>query len=71
MEKILGVILTVFASFQCKCSKINTFSDILEKVKTYCFAKSYILRLNLFEIPKKRIKLKPPNVYTRYKSASP
>ncbi len=44
----LFVIWALFANFECICSKNSTFSDILQKVKTYCFAKSYYLLLNPF-----------------------
>ena len=60
LTKFLWVILAFFSNFECKCSKNETFSNILQKVKSYCFANSYH---SLFESNrnfKKSIKLKPP-----------
>ncbi len=33
----LGSILALFANFECICSKNGTFTDILLKIKTFCF----------------------------------
>ncbi len=41
MKKIFQVIVALSADFECKCSKNGTFSDILQKLKTNCFANRY------------------------------
>jgi hypothetical protein len=44
-----------FVYFKCKCEKNCTFSNILQKVKSYFLAISINLRLIPIEIPKKYI----------------
>ncbi len=51
VERILQS-LALFAIFECICLKNCSFSDILQKVKLYCFANRFVLRLNLIEIYK-------------------
>jgi hypothetical protein len=48
------------------CSKNGTFSDVLIKVKTYCFANSYHSSLNPLEI----VKLKTHHVHLYRHGAS-
>ncbi len=60
-KKIFWVIIALFAIFKCKCEKNCTFSNILQKLKSYFFQISIILRL----IPIKFETLKPPNVCCR------
>jgi hypothetical protein len=40
-KKNLGVIIALFAILKCKCEKNCTFSNILQKVKSYFFANIY------------------------------
>jgi hypothetical protein len=40
-EKIFWVIIALFAFFKCKCKKNCTFSNILQKVKSYFFGNNY------------------------------
>jgi hypothetical protein len=40
-EKFFFVILALFEDFKCKCEKNCTFSNILQKVKSYFFANIY------------------------------
>ncbi len=40
-EKIFGVIIALFAILKCKCEKNYTFSNILQKVKSYFFDNIY------------------------------
>jgi hypothetical protein len=40
-KKFFLVIIALFAYFKCKCEKNCTFSNILQKVKSFFFANSY------------------------------
>jgi hypothetical protein len=51
-KKKFGVIIALFAILKCKCEKNCTFSNILQKVKSYFFA-NINLRVIPIEIPKK------------------
>ncbi len=55
-KKKFWVIIALFVYFKCKCEKNCTFSNILQKVKSYFLLISIILRL----IPIKFETLKPP-----------
>ncbi len=62
--KFFWVIIALFAILKCKCEKNYTFSNILQKVKSYFFA-------NINHSPcascwnsKKSMKFKPPSVPT-------
>ncbi len=55
-KKIFWVIIALFAILKCKCEKNCTFSNILQKVKSYFLPISIILRV----IPVKFETLKPP-----------
>jgi hypothetical protein len=57
-KKNFWVILELFAILKCKCEKNCTFSNILQKVKSYFLPISIILRV----IPIKFETLKPPTV---------
>jgi hypothetical protein len=52
-EKFFWVITALFAFLKCKCEKNCTFSNILQKVKSYFLPISIILRVIPIEIPKK------------------
>jgi hypothetical protein len=52
-KKNFGVIIALFAILKCKCEKNCTFSNILQKVKSYFFANIYHLHVIPIEIPKK------------------
>ncbi len=52
-EKNVWVIIALFAYFKCKCEKNCTFSNILQKVKSYFLPISIILSVIPIEIPKK------------------
>ncbi len=56
-KKNFLVILALFEDFKCKCEKNCTFTNILQKVKSYFLPISIILRLINFET------LKPPSVH--------
>ncbi len=56
-------VLTLFANFESTYLKNGTFLDILQKVKTYCFADSINFHLNPSKIPKK---YKTETPYCRY-----
>ncbi len=43
----------IFVNLGCICSKTDTFSDILHKVKTYCLANSYHSPFESFRNSKK------------------
>ncbi len=59
-KKIFWVIIALFAFFKCKCEKNCTFSNILQKVKSYFFANIYHSQCDSYWNFKKSIKLKPP-----------
>ncbi len=59
-KKNFGVIIALFAILKCKCEKNFTFSNILQKVKTYFLPISIILSV----IPIKFETLKAPTVYS-------
>ncbi len=40
-QKFFGVIIALFAILKCKCEKNYTFSNILQKVKSYFFPNIY------------------------------
>jgi hypothetical protein len=50
-KKFVMAIIALFAYFKCICSKTANFSDILQKVKTYCVVaamiKVYFLNFNV------------------------
>ncbi len=58
-KKNFWVIIALFAILKCKCEKNCTFSNILQKVKSYFLPISTILRV----IPIKFETLKPPTKY--------
>jgi hypothetical protein len=59
-KKMFWVIIALFAILKCKCEKNCTFSNILQKVKSYFFPISIILRV----IPIKFETLKSPTAHT-------
>jgi hypothetical protein len=68
-KKFVWVIIALFAILKCKCEKNCTFSNILQKVKSYFFANiSIILRVIPIEIPKK-YKIEAPSCVLSEKSA--
>ncbi len=60
-EKIFWVIIALFAYCKCKCEKNCTFSNILQKEKSYFFDNIYHSPFDSNWNSKKSIKLKPPN----------
>ena len=62
-ENIFLVIIALFVYFKFKCEKSCTFSNILQKVKSYFFAIIYHSPFDSYWNSKKSIKLKPPNVH--------
>ena len=56
------VIIALLGFLKCKCEKNCTFSNILQKVKSYFFANIYQSPCDSYWNSKKSIKLKPPNV---------
>ena len=65
-KKFFWVIIALFAYFKCKCEKNCTFSNILQKVKSYFFANIYHSPCDSYWNSKKSIKLKPPIEYTHF-----
>ncbi len=65
-KKFFLVIIALFAILKCKCEKNCTFSNILQKVKSYFFANIYHSPCDSYWNSKKSIKLKPPNVHTMH-----
>ncbi len=61
-KKFFGVIIALFAHFKCKCENNCTYSNILQKVKSYFFGNIYQSPFDSYWNSKKSIKLKPPNV---------
>ncbi len=61
MKKNFWVIIALFAYFKCKCKKNCTFSNILQKVKSYFFGNIYQSPFDSYWNSKKSIKLKPPS----------
>ncbi len=59
-KRIFWVIIALFAFLKCKCEKNCTFSNILQKVKSYFFAHIYQSLFDSYWNSKKSIKLKPP-----------
>jgi hypothetical protein len=62
-HKIVWVIIALFANFKCKCEKNCTFSNILQKVKSYFFDNIYQSPFDCYWNFKKSIKFKPPTVH--------
>ncbi len=62
-EKFFWVIIALFAILKCKCEKNGTFSNILQKVKSYFFANIYHSPCDSYWNSKKIIKLKPPTAH--------
>ncbi len=58
------VIIALFAYLKCKCDKNCTFSNILQKVKSYFFGNIYQPPFDSYWNSKKSIKLKPPSAYS-------
>ena len=69
-EKFFWVIIALFAYFKCKCEKNCTFSNILQKVKSYFFANIYHSPSDSYWNSKNSIKLKPPIVHTLWRDLS-
>ncbi len=67
-EKLFWVIIALFTILKCKCEKNCTFSNIVQKVKSYCFDNIYHSPFDSYWNSKKRIKLKPPSVQTSHKN---
>ena len=63
-KKNVWVIIALFAILKCKCEKNCTFSNILQKVKSYFFANVYHSPCDSYWNSKKSIKLKPPTVHS-------
>ncbi len=61
-KKFFWVIIAFCAYFKCKCEKNYTFSNILQKVKSYFFGNIYQSPFDSYWNSKKSIKLKPPSV---------
>jgi hypothetical protein len=59
-KKSFWVKIALFAYFQCKCEKNCSFSNILQKVKSYFFGNIYHSPFDSYWNSKKSIKLKPP-----------
>ncbi len=62
-KKIFWVIIALFAILKCKCEKNFTFSNILQKVKSYFFANIYHSLCDSCWNSKKSMKLKPPSTH--------
>jgi hypothetical protein len=56
----LSVILTLFASFECKYEKNCTFSNILQKLKHYLMTISIIFRLIPYSKNPNKFKIEAP-----------
>ncbi len=65
-KNVFGVILALFVYFKCKCEKNCTFSNILQKLKSYFFAIIYHSPFDSYWNSKKSIKLKPPIVHPQW-----
>ncbi len=70
-EKIFWVITALFAILKCKYETNCTFSNFLQKVKSYFFANIYHSPCDSFWNSKKSIKLKPPSVQPSYAKPPP
>jgi hypothetical protein len=62
-KKNFWVIIALFAILKCKCEKNCSFSNILQKVKSYFFANIFQSPCDSYWNSKKSIKLKPPSVW--------
>ncbi len=63
-EKFFWVIIALFAYFKCKCEQNCTYSNILQKVKSYFFGNIYQSPFDSYWNSQKSLKLKPPSTHS-------